>query len=293
MTGLPPRIVLLHRRSEYAELLARHGTVGQARFFLQSRGRDLEELAQLHAELEGTRATVDAELPPDWRRARVERRDLSRFYFEPGDIVIAVGQDGLVANVAKYLHGQPVIGVTPGAGTGPLCRHSAADVGDLARGLLEGSVRPERRTMVAAHTDDGQSLTALNEVYLGHGSHQTARYELRVAGAAETQASSGLVVGTGSGATGWCRSLWAERTPAWSLPAPLDRGLAWFVREAWPSPTTGASLTSGLLTDAELGVEVHSDRLVVFGDGLEDDRLIVGWGQRVRIGVASHHLALV
>jgi len=52
-------------------------------------------------------------IPSDWRRARVDRADLDRFLFEPEDVVVAVGQDGLVANVAKYLTGQPVIGCNP------------------------------------------------------------------------------------------------------------------------------------------------------------------------------------
>jgi hypothetical protein len=39
--------------------------------------------------------------------------DLDRFLLDPEDIVVAVGQDGLVANVAKYVQDQPVIGVNP------------------------------------------------------------------------------------------------------------------------------------------------------------------------------------
>ena len=41
------------------------------------------------------------------------RGDLDRFLFEPDDLVVIVGQDGLVANVSKYLDGQPVVGINP------------------------------------------------------------------------------------------------------------------------------------------------------------------------------------
>ena len=39
-----PRGVLVERPSEYDELLARHATHEQVRFFLRQRGRSLEEV---------------------------------------------------------------------------------------------------------------------------------------------------------------------------------------------------------------------------------------------------------
>jgi hypothetical protein len=79
-----------------------------------------------------------------------------------------------------------------------------------------------------------------------------------------------------------------------ALPRPEEPRLAWFVREAWPSPVTGTTLTAGSVADGErLEVVVESDELVAFADGLESDRLIAGWGQQVSIGVAQQRLALV
>ena len=37
----PPRLVIVHRRTELAQLLDRHATLGQAEFFLRSRGRTI------------------------------------------------------------------------------------------------------------------------------------------------------------------------------------------------------------------------------------------------------------
>ena len=39
-----PRIVVVTRTTEYAALLARHGTREQARFFLETRGRSIDEI---------------------------------------------------------------------------------------------------------------------------------------------------------------------------------------------------------------------------------------------------------
>ncbi|MFE0038685.1 hypothetical protein ACFWXX_17320, partial [Streptomyces sp. NPDC059018] len=46
--SLAPRAVIVHRTTEYEELLARHGTHGQAEFFLTSRGRSIREVAERH-----------------------------------------------------------------------------------------------------------------------------------------------------------------------------------------------------------------------------------------------------
>ncbi|PRY16750.1 hypothetical protein [Kineococcus rhizosphaerae] len=291
--SLAPRAVLVHRRTQYAEAVARHGTPGAADFFLRQRGGSLDDLAAADDQQRAALATVAAAVPADWRTGTVERAELSRFLFAPEDVVVVVGQDGLVANVAKYLAGQTVVGIdpAPGRNAGVLVPHRASQARDLLhRSLSEGVC--EQRTMVCATTDDGQELHALNEVFVGHRSHQTSRYVLRCGERREEQASSGLVVGTGTGATGWLASLARARGGA-ALPGATDPALAWFVREAWPSPTTGADLVAGTLAQESLTVDVLSDDLVVFGDGVEEDRLTVSRGQHLHVRVSPRHLALL
>lgn len=293
---LAPRVVVVHRRTELQEALQRHGTHGQAAFFLAGRGRSIAELEHRHALAETALAAVSAAIPVDWRQGRVERGDLSRFLFEPDDVVVVVGQDGLVANVAKYLDGQPVIGINPDPERNPgvLVPHSPQHVATVLRSASDPHADVELRAMVQAVTDDGQRLVAVNEIYLGHASHQTARYQLALPdGRCERQASSGLIVATGTGATGWCRSIWGQCHSALRLPGPADARLAWFVREAWPSQTTGTELVEGDLTETNLTVSVESDRLVAFGDGVETDALALSWGQRVTIGLAERRLRLL
>ncbi|MFH9864278.1 hypothetical protein [Streptomyces sp. NPDC017202] len=295
--SLAPRAVLVHRTTEYEELVARHGTHGQAAFFLSSRGRDIEEIAERHRATRRALARVTAAIPLTWRQSRVERRDLDRFLFAPEDVVVVVGQDGLVANVAKYLAGQPVVGIDtdPGRNPGVLVRHRPADTEAL---LAAGTGDVEELTMVEAVADDTQRLVALNEIYLGAAGHQTARYRLGLdgdGGVAEAQASSGVLVGTGTGATGWIRSVRQQRGgDGPRLPGPSERRLLWFVREAWPSPATGTALVAGELTaGARLALTVESERLIAFGDGIESDALELTWGQRVTVGVCGERLRLV
>ncbi|HEY0639276.1 MAG TPA: hypothetical protein VGD67_16620 [Pseudonocardiaceae bacterium] len=293
MSTLAPRAVLVTRRTELEELLDRHGTRGAAEFYLRSRGRDLEQVQRSHDAQAAAVAEVGAALPPDWRRGHVERADLARFPFAPEDTVVVVGRDGLVANVAKYVRGQRVVGVDPEPGRNPgvLVPHRAADVA----ALLTGPSAAVGLTMVRAVADDGQELVALNEIYLGDRGHQSARYLITTPdGRRERQSSSGLIVATGTGATGWCASVAGERASAPPLPDRAEAALAWFVREAWPSPSTGVTLTAGRVDgSAELTVVCQSERTVLFGDGVEDDRVPLSWGQQVTVGVADRRLHLV
>ncbi len=295
--ALAPRVVIVHRRTEYSELLDRHATRGQAEFFLASRGRSIDEVKARHDQLEASIALVSRSLADDTRQGRVERSDLDRYAFAPEDIIVIVGQDGLVANVAKYLTGQPVIGIDPepGRNAGILVTHSADDAGALIAATVAGRAAVNPRSMVRATLDDGQSLVALNELYFGDEGHQSSRYVVTVpGGASERQSSSGVIIATGTGSTGWAASIASDRALGDTLPSADSSALSWYIREAWPSRSTGRELTAGVLAAGEqLTFEVESDSLVTFGDGIEVDYLAVGWGQRLTVELSDRRLTLV
>jgi hypothetical protein len=240
---------------------------------------------------------VTAAVSAKWRRTRVDRDDLARFVFEPQDLVLAVGQDGLVANVAKYLDGQLVIGVNPDPARydGVLVPHVPERVGKVLAAAAATRVEVEIRTMVEATLDDGQRLLALNEVFVGHRTHQSARYRVRCADREERQSSSGIIVSTGTGATGWARSIRRAYRTDVSLPTPLEARLSFFVREAFPSVASSTDLVGGVLSaeDELVVVSEMNDGGTVFGDGIEEDRLDFRWGMRARIHVAREKLRLV
>ncbi len=256
------RAVIVRRPTEYDELMDRYSTRGQVEFVLRSRGRSLEAVERAHESHLAALARVRAGIPDGWASADVERDSLSRFLFAPEDVIVVVGPDGLVANVAKYAGDQVVVGIN--------------------------SV-PQSNAGVLVRCTPDQGVGAL----IGHPSHQSARYELSLGPSVERQSSSGVVVSTGTGATGWGASLKRGRAMG-KMPAPTSPSLAWFVREAWPSPYTGIEHTEGILDeDEELSLVVGSESLVLFGDGMESDRLTLTWGQSVRVSRAPRALSLV
>ncbi len=296
VSSAPPRVVVVTRPTEYEWLLQRHATRQQAAFFLNSRGQSLEHTAARHAVFAEQYKMVLQGIPVDWRRARVTRDDLARFLFEPGDVVVALGQDGLVANVAKYLEGQPVIGLNPDPERyeGVLVPHPPAAAADLIRSAGRGRGEFELRSMVTARLTDGQELTALNEIFVGHRAHQSAKYQIEFEGVSERHSSSGLIVATGTGATGWARSIARERGCVLPMPRPEDRSLIFFVREAWPSVFTGTDCTDGVLGGSTpLTITSRMDDGVIFGDGIESDRIDFGWGRRVELTLAGRALRLM
>ncbi len=296
-SGGNPRVILVTRSTELDELLVRHGTRDQARFFLQSRGRCIEEIEACHRRFHRALQEVLQGIPTRWRRGRIDRSELAGFVFHPEDLILVLGPDGLVANVAKYLDGQQVVGINPDPSQvgGILVAHPPSASADLLQDAWQGRTRTTERTMVEARLDDGQRLLALNEIFVGHASHQSARYLIGVGNRRERQCSSGVIVATGTGATGWAKSICLDRDARWVLPAPEASTLVLLVREAWPSPRTQRTLTESILDTPEW-VEVDSEMNeggVIFGDGIETDRLEFAWGMRARVQVARERLRLV
>ncbi len=291
-----PRVVVVYRASVYQQLLERHATRQHAKFFLKSRGQSLESVDRAHVVQDVTLSHVRKAIPKQWRQVMVLRSDLDRFDFEARDLVVAVGQDGLVANLAKYLEGQSVIGINPDeqANDGVLCRHKASVLPNLLDSAHAGNLVTETRSLVQVCTDDGQSLLALNELFVGHKSHQSARYEIEFEGAREVQSSSGLIVCTGTGASGWARSISQQRASSPELPKPCQPSLAFFVREPFPSVTTGTSIDAGQIRQGR-SVELTSQMNeggVIFGDGMESDRIQFHWGMKAKISIAERGLSL-
>ncbi len=302
-TAADRKVVLVTRKTRLEELLARYHSLAQARFYLEHLGADITDYRREHDTYLAAREQVAAVLSRYLRRQVVDRQFLPNFLFGPDDIVVALGQDGLVANTMKYLNGQPLLGVNPDPARydGVLLPFQA---GDLARVLAEAMQdrRPARPvTMARAELSDQQVLYAVNDFFIGPRSHTSARYEVRLGMQCEVQSSSGVIVSTGLGSTAWLKSIVTGAraiaqadAPYQALPWDTDR-LVFAVREPFPSRATDATLVYGDIPRGEQIVlrSLMPESGVIFSDGIEADFLQFNAGTEARIGVAERSGQLV
>lgn len=186
--------------------------------------------------------------------------------------------------------------MTPDPGTyeGVLARHPVANLPALLQRHAKGNTDLSPRVMAEARIEGAGRLLALNEIFVGHRSHQSARYVLEFGGETEFQSSSGMIFATGTGMTGWAKSILTATHERLTLD-PATAAAAFLVREPWPSMHFGANLRSGLVQDGD-SVQLSScinDGGLVFADGIERDFLHFDWGTELRLGVAPERLNLV
>jgi len=191
--------------------MARHGTSGHAKFYLKSRRLSSATYLEESSKFDEAFMDVQAVLSRLGRVQLVPREHLPNFIFGPDDVVLVLGQDGLVANTLKYTDGQPVIGVNPDPEKydGLLLPFLTGDLERIVPEVFARRRQLKSVTMAEVHLNDGRSLRAVNDLFIGPKSHTSARYEIQFGELAEDQSSSGVIVSTGMGSTGWFRSLLA------------------------------------------------------------------------------------
>lgn len=309
MSAGPGRIVIVARATRLEGLVAKHGTWGQAKFLLERAGQDVAgyeaEHAGYHAALASVRQAA-AKLSP--RLAMVGRPQVPSFLFGPDDVVACVGQDGLVANVAKYADGPPIVGVNPDPNhnLGLLVPFAPSEVGEVLEAALSGQAHLREVALAEARLADGQRLLAFNEIFVGPKGHASLRYQLEAGGQIERQSSSGLIVATGAGSTGWWASVVAMAkgvSQAFGGEGPSggqnwgwsERRLGWVVREPYPGRGLGVGLVAGSLATGEcLRLESQVDAGgQIFSDGMEADALAFDAGAVAEVGLAEQVARLV
>ncbi|QPK63349.1 sugar kinase [Methylomonas sp. LL1] len=293
------RFILVARKTRLQELIERFNTWPQARFYLEHNQVDAQDYLDEHDLYQRRLGEAERVLKALGRFQLLERRLLPNYQFGPSDIVVVIGQDGLVANTLKYLDGQPVIAINPDPGRwdGKLLPFEIGDLQGAVTRTLAGKSACKTISFAEAKTNDGQRMLAVNDLFIGPKSHTSARYLLSWNGRRETQSSSGIIVSTGFGSTGWFQSLLAGALGVSGGEShPLKNGFAWHeqrlqftVREPFPSRTTGTELVFGAITP-RTPLELESqmpENGVIFSDGIESDYLAFNSGTVATINLAA------
>ena len=233
----------------------------------------------------------------------VDRSLIPNFLFARDDVILALGQDGVVANTLKYLDGQPLVGINPEPARfdGLLLPFQPMDVARILPDVLADKRNSKSITLAQATLSDGQSLLAVNDFFVGPKSHTSARYRIALGSCAEIQSSSGVIVSTGLGSTAWMKSiatgsmavaaaLGAASGKAHYDTLPWDSPVLRFaVREPFPSRASGATLIFG---DIGPGASLELRSMmggngVIFSDGIEADFLEFNSGVEARIATSA------
>src|SRR4051812_14527581 len=304
------KVVLVVRATRLADLRARFATKQQARFYVSRLGADFSDYEREDSAYQEAIRMTQQTLSELARVQVVQRALLPNFVFGPQDTVVALGQDGLVANTLKYLEAQPLIGVNPDPKRydGKLLPFRVKDLRKVMPEVFAARRTVRHVSMAVAQLNTGLTLHAVNDLFIGPRSHGSARYILHAVGKSETHSSSGIIVSTGLGSTGWLKSLITGATGVARLAAqeiqhkpttspvtpdptfPWDaRHLVYTVREPFPTRTTEATLLFGRVTE-EKPIVVESlmgENGVIFSDGIESDFLEFNSGTRAKITLAA------
>ena len=304
------KIVLVQRKTRLDELIQRFNTASQAKFYIEHLGAAFSDYQKEHAIYNDAVAEAEKVLGKLGRIEVIDRQFLPNYIFGPKDIVIAIGQDGMVANTLKYLDDQPLIGVNPDPGRwdGVLLPFQVRDLKLIVPEVFKNTRPIKEITMAKAVLNDGQHLYAVNDLFIGQKSHVSARYRLQLGNVQEEQSSSGIIISTGLGSTGWLKSILAGTSGianqfikskiSLEIPKRLDWSsdyLCFSVREPFPSKTTGATLVFGMITTVK-PLRVLSqmpENGIIFSDGIEADYLSFNAGVSARIEVAEKKGKLV
>jgi hypothetical protein len=300
------RVVLVWRRSRHDELLRTALTESRARFELERAGDSIDRYRREHHDYQQALASIRAQLPIDLAATMVERDDLPHTLFRDSDVIIVCGPDGLFVNLAQYLGDQPVITINPDPTTvaGVLMLHAPAAVQSMLADVLAGRHCVERLPLACASLDGRPVLWGINDIFLGRPDQVSARYQISFTGHSEAQSSSGVIVATGIGSSGWMQAVRSQLHGMLGaaalhalppLPAPSEAELAFVVREPFVSPATHATIVAGRVTQRQpllLRSEMPTDGCL-FSDGVVERAVRWPAGSTVTVSLGERRIARV
>jgi NAD kinase len=301
------KLIVVTRKTRLQTLVERFNTRSQAKFYIEHAGGDFADYERedeaYQRSLDVIRRSLDFELP----QQLVDRSLVPTFQFQEEDLVVTLGQDGLVANTAKYVDNQPIVAINPEPSRfdGVLLPFAPDQARTAVAEVMERKASIREITLAEVSLNDGQRLLAFNDLFIGARSHVSALYRIVCNKQSETQSSSGILVSTGAGSTGWISSAFnmaaglakfcgGKPGPAIRLPWE-DRRLLYVVREPFLSRHSQAGIVAGMLSPGEdLSVQsLMPSGGVIFSDGMESDFLNFNSGASAHVRAAEQRARLV
>lgn len=297
------RIVIVSKSTQLQELIRQHQTEGAVRFALESKGQSFEKYQREHRVYQNALEEVRRQIPSDIQTASVTREELPNFLFREKDFIIVCGPDGLFVNLSQYVHNQLVLTVNPDpqSVSGELMLFMPRVVGKMIAQVIAGKHTVESLPFVKAVIDGEQIVWGINDLFIGRKDHISARYEISFSGKREYQSSSGIIVSTGVGSSGWMRSVVAmvnglsqkqDTHKLLQLPDPEDEELVFVVREPYPSPNTGVGIVTGRIISSKPLVVISQipEGGFIFSDGVIEKALEWNAGSTVEISVGDRFI---
>jgi NAD kinase len=302
------RVIIIRDKTRLEQLIERFNSKAQAKFYIESSGGDFNFFEFEHETFYASLLKVKKSLDVFFKYKIIYRSFLPTYIFTEDDLILVIGQDGLVANSAKYVKGQPIIGINPDAERydGVLLKHSPKNLKEVLKNVVKNNFEVKKVTLAKATLHDGQSLLAFNDFYIGADSHVSSRYTIEFNGKKERQSSSGIIVSTGAGSSGWLSSIFNmanninhyKNTNKKNFNTILDwddEKLVFAVREPFRSKMSQTDIGFGIITkQQELKIESNMPtKGVIFSDGIEADFLNFNSGCIVDIGIADEKANLI
>ena len=301
------KLVIVTRKTRLQELIERFNTRSQAKFYIEHAGGDFSDYEREDDAYRRAQAGLQTDLDFGLAQQLLDRSLVPTFEFREEDLVLALGQDGLVANTAKYVGSQPIVAINPEPTRfdGVLLPFQSGQAKTAVAKLIDGKAAIREITLAEVQLNDSQRLLAFNDFFIGARSHISAQYRIEHKKRSEVQSSSGVLVSTGAGSTGWVSSVFnmaagvakfcgGRSGNAVQLPWE-DRRLLYVVREPFISRHSQGGIVAGMLEQQdELVLEsLMPNAGVIFSDGIEADFLNFNSGSIARVHAAAQKARLV
>jgi len=292
--------IIIKNKTRLETLIERFNTKPQAKFYIERSGGDFKDYEKEHEVFHISLSGVQRNLSPVLKNKIVDRSFLPSFIFSNNQVIVTVGQDGLVANTAKYVKQIPIVAVNPDHERfdGVLLPFNSDNFIVAIEKVISNKYNSKLTSFADAKLNDGQKLLAFNDLFIGANSHVSARYQITYNNKTEEHSSSGIIVSTQAGSTGWLSSVFnmsfgihkfIEKDNSKKKYVKLkDNQLMFAVREPFASKRTKVDTAAGIITEqSKLIVQSFMpNNGLIFSDGIEVDFLKFNSGSIATIGVA-------